>query len=125
MDPLKFPITSIELAFIANMITVLLYVGISLLTCKTPFNMDRLLHRGVYRAKGEVEAIPERLTAKTFFLRRILGIDHQYTRGDRILAWSVFLCHVECAERVERMHAECDAHDGKSVLWVLDHHGFR
>ena len=91
MDPLKFPITSIELAFIANMITILLYVGISLLTCKTPFNMDRLLHRGVYRAKGEVEAIPERLTAKTFFLRRILGIDHQYTRGDRILAWSVFL----------------------------------
>jgi hypothetical protein len=91
MDPLKFPINSIELAFIANVTTVLLYVGISLLTCKTPFNMDRMLHRGVYRAKGEAEAIPERLTAKAFFLRRILGIDHQYTRGDRILAWSVFL----------------------------------
>jgi hypothetical protein len=91
MDPLKFPITSIELAFIANMITVLLYVGISLLTCKTPFNMDRLLHRGIYRAKGEAAVAPPRLGFRAFFQRRILGIDHQYTRGDRILAWSVFL----------------------------------
>ncbi len=91
MDPLRFPITSIELAFIANVTTVLLYVGISLLTCKESFNMDRLLHRGIYRAKGEAVATSEHLTAKTFFLRRVLGIDHQYTRGDRILAWSVFL----------------------------------
>lgn len=91
MNPLKFPITSIELAFIANATTFLLYVVISLLTCKEPFNMNRLLHRGIYRAKGEAEFRPERLTPKTFFLHRILGIDHQYTRGDRILAWSVFL----------------------------------
>ena len=91
MDPLKFPVSSIELAFIANVTTVLLYVGISLLTCKAPFNMNRMLHRGIYRAKSEAVQAPERLTAKTFFLRRMLGIDHQYTRGDRILAWSVFL----------------------------------
>lgn len=91
MDPLKFPINSIELAFIANVTTFLLYVGVSLLTFKTPFNMDRMLHRGIYRAKGEAAQAPERLTGKRFFLRRVLGIDHQYTRGDRILAWSVFL----------------------------------
>lgn len=53
--------------------------------------MDRMLHCGIYRAKGEAEICPERLTAKTFFLRRMLGFDHQYTRGDRILSWSVFL----------------------------------
>lgn len=62
-----------------------------LFSCKEPFNMDRMLHCGIYRAKGEAEICPERLTAKTFFLRRMLGFDHQYTRGDRILSWSVFL----------------------------------
>ena len=91
MNPQKFPLNSIEVAFIANMITVSLYVVVSLLTCKEAFNMDRMLHRGIYLEKGAVQLGHEKFTFKSFFLRRILGIDEQYTRGDKIIAWSVFL----------------------------------
>ncbi len=90
MNPQKFPINSVEIGFIATWTAVLLYVGVSLLTCKEPFNMDRMLHRGIYSESGK-EEVKQKLSVKTFFLTKILGIDHQYTTGDKILAWSVFL----------------------------------
>jgi hypothetical protein len=43
--PVKFPINSIEISFIAGMTAFLLYVVISLLTCKEPFDLDLMLHR--------------------------------------------------------------------------------
>ena len=65
------------------------------------FNLDKLLHRGEYADEleqadggegsrqgvhaGGVLAFVKRL------LSRIVGIDEEYTRGDRVLAWSVFI----------------------------------
>ncbi|OQA74624.1 MAG: Sodium:solute symporter family protein [Lentisphaerae bacterium ADurb.Bin242] len=91
MSPHKFPINSAEVAFIANLVTVVLYVAISLYTCKEPFNMDRLLHRGIYSDNPDKNLKKQGLTLKTFFNEKILGIDSNYTRGDKILAWSVFI----------------------------------
>ena len=88
--PDKFPINSQEIYFIAMLTGVMLYVIVSLLTGKEQFNMERMLHRGKYRRAGEEEVIHEELTWKTAY-RKILGINSQYTRGDRILSWSVFL----------------------------------
>ena len=83
----KFPINSVEVGVITQLFTLLLYIGVSLATCRTPFNMDRLLHRGVYADARE----KAREAAHVPLLQRLLGIDGNYTRGDKALAWSVFL----------------------------------
>ncbi len=89
MSPNKFPINSQEMYFMAMVLSLSLFVIVSLLTCKKPHNMDRMLHRGKYRREGEV-LIQEKITLRNAF-RKLIGIDSQYTKGDKILAWSVFI----------------------------------
>jgi len=68
---------------------VALYWGVSLLTCKEPFNIERMLHRGIYSETGKpVEKTPFSIKA---IGKKLIGIDEQYTTGDKILAWSVFI----------------------------------
>ncbi|MBO4630938.1 MAG: sodium:panthothenate symporter [Lentisphaeria bacterium] len=89
MNPSKFPINSQEIAFITGFLSVGLYVIVSLLTCKEPFNIERMLHRGIYSETGKpVEKTPFTLKA---IGKKLIGIDQQYTTGDKILAWSVFI----------------------------------
>ena len=89
MSPTRFPINSQELLFMAMVLSISLFVIISLLTCKKPHNMDRMLHRGKYRREGEI-LIREKITFRNAF-RKLIGIDSQYTTGDKILACSVFI----------------------------------
>ena len=92
VTPDKFPINSQEIYFIAMMTALFLYVTLSLLSSKEAFNMDRLLHRGKYHKEGKVvERAP--LTIGNFF-KRLVGIDSQYTKWDKGLAWSVFIYSV-------------------------------
>jgi hypothetical protein len=86
----EFPINSQECFAISMLVSLGLYVVVSLLTCRQPFNMDRMLHRGAYRREDEPVLEKEKLTIRNVF-SKLIGIDSQYTRGDRILAWSVFL----------------------------------
>ncbi|MBQ8756346.1 MAG: sodium:panthothenate symporter [Lentisphaeria bacterium] len=90
LNPHKFPINSVEITFFTTLITIILYVAVSLATCKKPFNMDKMLHRGIYSVE-ETTYIPEKVTLKNFFFHKVLGFDNQYTTGDKVLAWSVFL----------------------------------
>ncbi|MDD4180486.1 MAG: hypothetical protein PHE87_02550, partial [Victivallaceae bacterium] len=83
--PDKFPINSQEIFFIAMMVAILLYVVLSLLTCREKFNMDRMLHRGIYHTEGKA------IQKTPFRINKLVGVTSQYTRGDRILAWSVFI----------------------------------
>ncbi len=88
VTPDAFPINSQEIYFFALVTSLVLYVVVSLLTCRAPFNMERMLHRGKYTRRGETEVVHERLTWRNLY-RKLLGITPQYTRGDKILAWSV------------------------------------
>jgi Na+/proline symporter len=85
VTPDKFPINSMEVYFITMLVSVSLYVGLSLLSGAEPFNMDRMLHRGKYHREGT------EVKKEKFAFKHLLGIDSQYTKGDKILAWSVFL----------------------------------
>ena len=85
----KFPINSQEMYLVAILLSLGLYIGISLLTSRRRvFNMDRMLHRGRYRVEGQ--DLARHSFSVRGIIRMLVGITSEYTRGDRILAWSVF-----------------------------------
>lgn len=90
MDPVKFPINSFEIYFISMILSVGGYVIGSYLTYK-PYDLDKFLHRGKY-ADGP-EPVKEKWTLRNIF-SKIIGITPEYTRGDRIIAYSVFFYSV-------------------------------
>ncbi len=88
MDPVKFPINSYEMYFLTMLITLALYCIVSALTWKEPFNLDRMLHRGIYNVDGDHRPAAAWSVRNVF--SKLIGITPEYTRGDRIIAWSVF-----------------------------------
>lgn len=90
VTPDQFPINSQEMYFLTMLISVSLYAVVSLLTGKEKFNMDKMFHRGEYHLEGEtaVEKVEWRL--KNIW-SKMLGIDSQYSKGDKCLAASVFI----------------------------------
>ncbi|WP_309380558.1 sodium:solute symporter family protein [Cerasicoccus frondis] len=98
VTPDKFPINSQELLLIGLVVSIGSFVGVSLLTCKKPFNMDRLLHRGKYRLPGDPDhkgtpegPIPLRKLTPGKIVQKFVGINEEYSKGDKALAWSVFV----------------------------------
>ena len=89
MDPVKCPVNAIEFNFFLSLLTVILYVIVSRLTCREPFNLERMLHRGKY-GLNEQRNLKVRWTPRTI-LSNMIGITPEYTRGDKAIAWSVFL----------------------------------
>ncbi len=88
MNPVKFPINSYEIYFMAMMFGVASYAIGSMLTYRKPFNLDRLLHRGEY-SDGESLENSSPWSWKNVY-SKLIGIDDEYTTGDKIIAWSVF-----------------------------------
>ena len=87
MNRLKCPINAYEFFFLAMVISLLVYVIVSLLTCKERFNLDRMLHRGIY-SDGEQKAT-EKWSIKTVF-SKLIGITPEYTKGDKLISYLVF-----------------------------------
>ena len=63
-----------------------MYWVVSLLTCRKPFNLDKMLHRGEYADEKSLKPP----AVKRSIFSRIIGITPEYTKGDRIIAYSVF-----------------------------------
>lgn len=88
IDPVKFPVNSYEIYFLSMMFGIAAYVIGSLLTYRKPYDLDRMLHRGKY-SDGESF---ENTTPWTWrnVVGKLIGIDDEYTKGDKVIAWSVF-----------------------------------
>ena len=90
MNPVKCPINSYELSLIATIVSLSLYCGVSWLTGigKEKFNLERMLHRGIYAIDGE-----KKLKTDWSFrgvLSKLVGITPEYTTGDKCIAWGLF-----------------------------------
>ena len=83
----KFPINGQWMWFWAFTCSIAGYVIVSLFTCREPFNMDRMLHRGAYARRDEARAVAQKPVG---WLAKYLGIDEDFTRGDRWLSYAVF-----------------------------------
>ena len=88
MNRLKCPINSYEFYLLAMLVSLFVYLVVSRLTCKEPFNLDRMLHRGKYATEGAI-SIKTRWSFKSLG-SKMIGITPEYTRGDKVVAWSVF-----------------------------------
>lgn len=91
MNPVKCPINSYELYFITMVLTLFLYVTVSLITGrgKEKFNLERMLHRGIYAVEGEKKPAPMTWTFGSV-LGKLVGITSEYTTGDKVIAWLLF-----------------------------------
>ena len=88
MSAVKFPVNSNEIMFIAMTLSIAMYCGVSFLTCRKPFNLERMLHRGKYSVDGEIKHF-EKLTFRNLF-KKIVGITPDYTFGDKCIAYGTF-----------------------------------
>lgn len=89
VTPTKFPINSQEMLLFSMVSSIILYVTISLLSRGKSFNMDRMLHRGKYQLEGK--KIEHGVKSVKDFFRKVIGINDEYTLGDKVIAWSVFI----------------------------------
>jgi len=87
---IRFPISGMELSFINMLLCISSYSVVSLLTSRERFNLDRMLHRGAYAVEQHHGMTVEEEKARPWW-RKVTGITREYSRGDRIIAWSVFL----------------------------------
>ena len=88
MNPVKCPINSYEFYFMIMCFTLIMYVVVSLLTCRKPFNLERLLHRGKYAVDGEVKQTMKWSFRNVF--SKLIGITPDYSTGDKVIAWGIF-----------------------------------
>ena len=80
------------LAFWSGLIAFAVYIAVSLLNRKNPFNMDKMLHRGAYAVK-EDEHIASALPVRGF--KALIGVTDEFTKTDKIIyycctGWMLF-----------------------------------
>ncbi|MBN8707858.1 MAG: sodium:proline symporter [Verrucomicrobia bacterium 61-8] len=83
-----FPLNGIQIAFFGSISACVIYATVSLLTCRKDFEMDRMLHRGVYAVASEQKF--ETKSRKQVTWGRLIGIDEHFTFGDKMLAGGLF-----------------------------------
>ncbi len=79
----RFPINGQVMFFIAMMGGIVTYVVLSLLTCRKPFDLDRMLNRAERTGPSVRPSVMNGL-------RRLLGIGPEFTVSDKVIAMAVF-----------------------------------
>jgi SSS family solute:Na+ symporter len=90
----KFPLNGMEISFYATLIAIGVYIVVSLLTHTEDFNLERMLHRGVYAAglkiNGDSNEATSHVHKKPSILQMIIGIDENFSIGDKWITYSLF-----------------------------------
>ncbi len=88
VNEFKFFMNAYEFNLLATLTSLVIYLVVSKLTCKEPFNLDRMLHRGKYNLENFNQA-RSAWTLKTV-LGKLIGVTPEYTFWDRVVAYSIF-----------------------------------
>jgi SSS family solute:Na+ symporter len=83
----EFPINGVYVFTISAICSSAVYILVSLLTCRQDFNLDKLLHRGVYAVK---DSMSQSVTKKKTW-RDIIGITSEFTRLDKMIYLGCYL----------------------------------
>ena len=83
-----FPLNGMQISFFGSISACVIYFVVSLLTCRADFNMDRMLHRGIYAVESEKKFETKSKTRVTW--GRLIGLDEHFTFGDKLLACGLF-----------------------------------
>jgi len=83
-----FPLNGLQIAFVGSLAACAIYAIVSLLTCKKDFNMERMLHRGIYAVESEKQF--ETKSEKKVTWGRLIGLDEHFTFGDKLVAGGLF-----------------------------------
>ncbi len=81
----KFPINGQYIYFFTMVASIFSYILVSLLGPRHSHNMDKLFHRGKYADK---DALPFDKVHEKFSFRRLLGINSNFSRFDRFIAYA-------------------------------------
>ncbi|MEI8037046.1 MAG: sodium:proline symporter [Verrucomicrobiota bacterium] len=81
----KFPVNGQVVFFFTMLASLMVYVAVSLVTYKTDFNLERMLHRGEYA----VTRPPHELSPNTSKWMAAIGFDRAFTRGDKVISSSL------------------------------------
>ena len=88
VNPYKCFMNAYEFNLIATLTSLLIYLVVSKLTCKEPFNLDRMLHRGKYNL-DKLNQAKSAWSWKTVF-GKLIGITPEYSFWDQVVAYSIF-----------------------------------
>lgn len=77
----RFPLNGVEIFFSTSVICSGLYIAVSLFSRMPAFDLDAMLHRERGVTTG---------TARPPLVQRLLGVDENFTRADRIVVISLF-----------------------------------
>ncbi|MEM7624155.1 MAG: sodium:solute symporter [Planctomycetota bacterium] len=86
--PEKFWFDGVQFGFGVAIISVLVYVFVSLITYRKEVDFDRLFHRGEYAVEpkeGEPDYVPKTERSTIPFWLRSLGVTEEFTRGDKFI----------------------------------------
>ena len=83
----RFNLNGVLISLFATLISIALYIGVSLATCRQDYPINKMLHRDELPldAKGK-PIVPK----KPWTFARILGIDEHFSRGDKWLTIGFF-----------------------------------
>lgn len=119
----SFVLNGVQVSFFSGIAACLTYVVVSLLTCRKPHDMERLLHRGAHA----MEAVPRVASHEgehRRWIERVLGIDGEFTRSDRWITlglfwWSMFWFGVFVVGTVLYLSLRRAGHDSDyNSLWA-------
>lgn len=85
-NPDHCPLNGIHLSAITAAVAGSSYIIVSLITCRHPFNLEKMLHRGKY--KLEEPNVVEKPVRRNW-LTKLLNIDENFTRGDKAITIGV------------------------------------
>ena len=83
LTPERFPLTGMEISVMGMILAILGYIAVSLCSHQGAFDLPKLLNR----TDGKCSGLSWRANGK-FNFKALLGISDEYTRGDRIVAYT-------------------------------------